>query len=58
MGQPVYKMAVKTMFEALTCMKNGRNHEGLRDREASKEQLDPVIRVPELMDWQWEYDPS
>jgi carboxyvinyl-carboxyphosphonate phosphorylmutase len=57
-GQPVYKMAVKVIYEALSYMKDGGNHEDLKDREASQDQLNAVIRVPELMDWQRKYDPS
>jgi oxaloacetate decarboxylase len=57
-GQPVYKMAVKAIYDALSYMKSGGSHEDLRDREASQDLLNTVIRVPELMDWQRKYDPS
>lgn len=57
-GQPVYKMAVKAIYDALSYMKDGGSHEDLRDREAPEDLLKAVIRVPELMDWQRRFDPS
>ena len=52
LGQSIYGMAVKTLHDGLTHLKNGGSAADLKDRSAPQALIEAVNRTEEFMQWQ------
>jgi oxaloacetate decarboxylase len=55
LNQPVYSMAVRAIYDCLVYLKEGRSLDELKERMASRELLDTVIRTDEMGSWGEKY---
>ena len=55
LGNPIYAMAVKAIYDGLKHLKDGGDLSALADREASSELLQQVTRTAELVRWQQQF---